>query len=184
MKLWQRLTILVLTILVGVAAVVFLIIVPTMRDIERISDDVYREIADLERKWERGQRLRETISNFEKIKAERSTLTRSFIVTGRELEFITTLEGLVADRRLTQNIQLQFEQAVSRTGYEEIPITITLEGRFNRIMQYLDDLERLPYYVTFTAFNFNTGSAASPGRITATFVGNVYRLPAPEGPSL
>ena len=64
MKLWQRLTILVLTILVGVAAVVFLIIVPTMRDIERISDDVYREIADLERKWERGQRLRETISNF------------------------------------------------------------------------------------------------------------------------
>ena len=187
MKVWQRFTVFIIAIVSGVVAVIFLIILPTMHDIERISDDVYREITDLERKWERGQRLRETISDFEKIKAERSPLIKSFIVTGRELEFITALEALATNRGLTQHIQLQFEQVVPQAGFEEVPITITLEGRFNAIMQYLEDLERLTYYVTTTSFNFTAGTPGSTTartNITVTLVGKAYRLPAQENETL
>lgn len=184
MKAWQRFTLFVLAMLAGVVAVLFLVIMPTARDIERISDDVYREITDLERKWERGQRLRETISDFEKIKSERSTLTKSFIITGRELEFITALEALAANRGLIQHIQLQFDRTTAQAGFEEIPIIITLEGRFNAITQYLEDLERLTYYVTTTSFNVAAGSTAARTNITATLIGKAYRLPAQDNETL
>ena len=181
MKLWQRIVAFITVMLAAVALVVWLVILPTISDIKKISNDVYLEVVDLEKKWERGQRLRETVLNFEKIQSERGKLAQAFIIKGQELTFITSLEGLAAERSLVQNIQPQFNQPISRAGFEEIPLTITLQGEFHSLLQYLQDLEQLSYYVTITALNLNAGAPnarQAASNITATLVGRVYRLSA------
>ena len=55
----------VILILVGVVA---LVIWPTITDIRKISNAIYLERIDLEKKYLRGQLLRKTVDDFEKIK--------------------------------------------------------------------------------------------------------------------
>jgi len=178
----KKITILISIVVLITAAIIYFIIMPTVRDIEEISNSVRDERIDLEKKYLRGQLLRKTIENFEKIKPEQEKLASIFIVEEEELKFITTLEETAAKNQINQDIRLQSIGGMEKSKEKEfypVPLSITTQGNFVKIMQYLNDLEHLNYYFNISSIIINSGgkSQGSGSLITMVLNGEVYVLP-------
>ncbi len=111
--------------------VIYLVILPTIKDIRGINEDVYAERVDLEKKYLRGQLLRKTVEDFEKIRPEKDKLSSVFIPEKEELKFITDLEKIAANNNLLQIIGLeQSKDAGEKGNFYPIPLRIKTSGEF------------------------------------------------------
>ena len=156
----------VILILVGVVA---LVIWPTITDIRKISNAIYLERIDLEKKYLRGQLLRKTVDDFEKIKPERDRLNTIFLLTGSELPFITTLEHLAATNQLQEHtINLQ----PTRSGF--FPLNLTIGGTFEQVMNYFTDLESLPEYYIVDNLQIATSRIEGSDLVKINLSGKIY----------
>lgn len=176
----QKIIIYLTSVIFVIGLIIYFIILPTLKDIKKISDDIYAERVDLEKKYQRGQLLRKTIENFEKVKPEKDKLTSAFIIANRELEFITTLENVASIHQLAQDIK--FQRAQSEGANLAFPSSLELtvsKGSFTKILQYLKDLERLNYYFNISSINMDVASKGQSQPVT-TLRGNVYTLSLEE----
>jgi len=165
-----------LTVICLILLIIYFIVIPTVRDIKKISSDVYAERLDLEKKYLRGQLLKKTVEDFEKIKPQKNKLLSAFITENQELEFITNLEKIATENKLTQNIRLhQNPDDQGDKIFYNLPLEVTAQGDFINIMKYLRDLETLSYY-----FNINSISLDSDGQtplsVSVNLKGSVYVL--------
>lgn len=162
-------------------AVVMLVIIPTIHDIKKISQAVYEERVDLERKYRRGQLLRETIKEFEKFQPQQGKLMDTFIVRGQELAFITTLEQIARQNNVTQDIQISFPEADNEKTFSEAPLTLSAQGSFSQIVEYMNNLERLNIYLIFSSLKMTAaGTQDRADLVTAIMSGKAYIL-NPDG---
>lgn len=167
----------VIVVLVFMALIIYFIILPTINDIKQISDTIYAERVDLEKKYLRGQLLKTTINEFEAVKPAQEKLTSVFIIEGKELEFITALEKIATLWGLDQNLVLQPVQAKSGFSYAQ-PLEIKVKGDFVKILRYLNDLEKTKYYFNITSLSLNNDNIGN--NITADFQGNIFGLAIPK----
>jgi len=165
-------TIVVVAIIIG--AIIYTIIIPVMSDIKKISATITDQKVDLERKYRRGQLLRKTVENFERVKPRKERLTSIFMRQGEELDFITTLEQIAEKNRLDQKIRLQIDNPADRV----IPLGLVVQGSYNQIMNYLADLEKLDFYYNVSALSLTaSGPIDSLGRsIATTLTGQIFAI--------
>lgn len=177
MKIKQKIIISIVVVLSIMGLVIYLIIFPTINEIKGISDAVYAERLDLEKKYLRGQLLRKTIKDFEDIKPKEDKLASIFIVEGEELEFIKILETIASRHNLEQDISFQAIKNVELVkGYYSLPLGLTTKGGFINTLSYLKDLEQLNYY-----FNVSAITISSVGQEVNTRIeGTIFALPAEE----
>lgn len=181
MDIKRKITISIALVGATIGLIVYFIILPTIQDIKKISDAVYAERMDLEKKYIRGQLLKKTLEDFEKVKPEKEKLASIFVSQGKELEFITALEKIAAVHGLKQSIQLQ--PTAGKKGEKLYPLLleVTTNGDFIEILKYLKDLEKLNYY--FNIFSLNLGLDAknsSNKAINAILTGKIYTRPAAQ----
>src|SRR3989338_6353413 len=180
MHIRQRIGIIFAIVAILLIGVVVFIIWPTITDIRQISQSVYLERVDLEKKYLRGQLLRKTIEDFEKIKPQQEKLAAAFIKEGEELEFITALERVAAANGLSQVIKLQPTQdkTLEKKFYSPLPLTLNATGSFLNTLKYLSDLQNLKYYFNVSAITFSNQSANrnNPEIINTNLAGEIYSL--------
>lgn len=152
--------------------IVYFIMIPTIIDIKKISQSIYAERVDLEKKYQKGQLLKETIENFSKIKSEKEKFEKSFITEGKELEFINALEKISENYGVSQNISLQKnqEKTSEKNFYYQLPLQMTLSGDFISILKYLSELETISYYFNIPTVNIT----AKDGQTTVNLIGEVF----------
>jgi Tfp pilus assembly protein PilO len=172
MKIKQKIIIFVL-IITGVTSLVIIgIIIPTVREIKNISTSIYNERIDLEKKYQRGQLLKQTVNDFEKIKPAKSKLTDIFFETNQELFIVTTLENIAANNSLTQKIQIQPQSTPkTETHYSTLLLKITASGDFASTMKYLSAIEALPYMINIKTIAINKNAE---NLIQSTIEAEVY----------
>lgn len=149
---------------------VFFIILPSCRDIKKVSSEIRDEREYLEKLYLRGQHLKEVKKNFKDIEPHINDLEKIFIAPGEEVGFITSLENLAADKGIEQKLELENLPTAKSKGeerimpYETLPLTITLQGTFPQLITYLIGLELLDYYVTINSLTIINASvkAATP----------------------
>lgn len=171
-------SIIVVTIVIGL--IIYFIIFPTINDIKKINDTIYAERVDLEKKYLRGQLLKKTVQDFEKIKPEKYKLTSVFIIEGEELQFITALENIVATHNLTQDIQLQ-QAPDKKDDFYSLSLKIKTQGEFIDTLKYLKDLEQLNYYFNIFSIQINATGKERDQKdklITTNLDGKIYTLSA------
>ena len=66
-----KITISTIGVILIISLITVFIIIPTISDIKKISNPIYLERVDLEKKYLRGQLLKKTVSNFEEIKSQK-----------------------------------------------------------------------------------------------------------------
>src|SRR3989338_4469029 len=183
MSVRKKIIISVLVVIILIAGIVYTVILPTVNEIREISQAVYLERVDLEKKYLRGQLLRKTIEDFDKIKPEQNKLKSIYIIEGEELRFITEIENIANRNNITQDIKLQAERNQNfRGGTGSLPLELVSSGNFINVMQYLRDIEKLGYY--FNISNLEISSAKQnqgvndPIRINLK--GSVYTTTRPE----
>lgn len=173
MSLKKKIAISLSTVLAANFLIIYFIIIPTVNEIKNISKAIYAERLDLEKKYQRGQLLRETISNFEKIKSEKEKFAKSFVAEGKELEFITTLEQISEKHNINQSLSLKKSQEKngSKNFYHTLPLEINLSGDFIDILKYLNDIEKINYYLNILTIN----AAEKENAITTMkLIGEIY----------
>ena len=164
-----------------IGSIIYFIILPTIEDIETISNTVYLERVDLEKKYLRGQLLKKTIEDFEKMKPEQNKLTSICIIENKELDFITALETVAAQRNLDQDLQLQpLQISNGEDGVYPLKLGIKTQGSFINILKYVKDLEKLPYYFNISSVDIIAASKdyQQYNAITIMLKGDVYALAA------
>ncbi|MCG2695546.1 type 4a pilus biogenesis protein PilO [Candidatus Parcubacteria bacterium] len=145
-----------------ICGIACLIIIPTVNDIKRIKAEVENQIAEMEKRYITGQSLKELKENLEKIDPELETLSKSFVVKGRELDFITALEELAYKNNVQQKINMDaFKNLDDSKTFQKIPLNLSAQGNFSNLMNYLVDLESLCYYININTLELPAASAKS-----------------------
>jgi len=165
-----KITISTIGVILIISLITVFIIIPTISDIKKISNPIYLERVDLEKKYLRGQLLKKTVSNFEEIKSQKNKLDTIFIKEGEELKFISTLEGIASLNSVDQTIELRVKDVEEKRGTKTFPLKITAKGSFAQVMNYLTDLEGLDYYLNISSVDL----IGEKGSIIATFSGEVF----------
>lgn len=156
------------------------VVLPSTFAVREIREDIDGEhIKIQERYHERGQ-LKETLLNLREIKSSVTALTSVAVKEGRELEFVQALEAAAGRHTIEQDIQLKTVNQIELSDWEmTVPITITAEGDFVDLLNYLRDLESLTYYINIDSFVFGSTRTKGAKKITdepvrATMNGSVY----------
>ena len=97
-----------LTAFLGLASTIFyFIILPTINDIKTLKADITAEKVNMEIKINRGKNMSKLSEKVKKIEPQMEKFSQIFINQTRELEFITSLEGIAKNNRVIQELDLK-----------------------------------------------------------------------------
>lgn len=145
-----------------IGSIVFFIITPSVNNIKHIKEEVEMQRIDLEKKYIKGQSLKQLKENLKKIKPELEMLNNAFIIKGDELGFITTLENFAHKNNIEQRINIDaFKNLDESQSMQKIPLNLSLKGKFTNLISYLIDLESSHYYININSLEIPSASAKS-----------------------
>jgi len=152
--------------LIGLALVIlsllYFIVIPTTREIKIMGNDIEAQRVDLEKKYIKGQSLKQLTENLKKIEPKLELLDKVFVIKNHELEFITTLENQANKNQISQKINLSPPQATENPGLEKISLQLYAKGEFIKQLKYLMDLESLNYYINIKSLELLYSPAEAP----------------------
>jgi Tfp pilus assembly protein PilO len=120
---------------------------------------------DLEEKYMKGQSLKKLTESLKIIEPRLEQLDLVFINQNRELEFITALERIAADHKVSQRINLAPPQQLPGKQLKTSLLQLSVNGVYSDLFDYLSDLESLNYYINIASIDFVSGATPAPNSI-------------------
>lgn len=137
-------------------SIIYFIIIPTTKDIKEIRDVIISQKIEKERVLNREKNISNLSIKIKKIEPMIEKLDNVFIDESKRREFISTLENIAQKSNVT-NTSISPQNNKETTGiYETIPLTISATGKFDDIMKYLKELEKINYYINIQSFDITT----------------------------
>ncbi len=146
---------------------IYFIVIPTIKDIRAMDNDIEEQRIDLEKKYIKGYSLKQLTENLKKIQPKLSQLDQIFINKNDELKFITTLENEADQAGVIQKINLNPPQAADSQKFQKNNLQLSTKGGFHQQLKYLQNLESLSYYINVYSIEFisaNKPEAAAAGQ--------------------
>ncbi|MEK7546234.1 MAG: hypothetical protein AAB554_04130 [Patescibacteria group bacterium] len=177
-----KLVVMMLTLagLVFDAGILLYLCMPTFREIGRLTEEIVRAHSELEAQYLNRRNL---LSSGEKVGSARETmraLAAQFQPKGRELDFITAVEGVAAARGVEERLMLTVIEGTK--GIEELRVgfDLTLNGASPAVLQTLVDLERMPslLIVESAVMRPGEGAAGGPSFLSVNLRGAIVAPPA------
>lgn len=147
--------------ILAILTLIYFVVVPTARDIKIMGREIEEQKIDLERKYLKGQSLKQLTENLKKIEPELSRLDQIFINENRGLEFITTLENEAGKSGVSQKINLSSPEAAENKEFQKNKLQLFAGGNFIRQLGYLLSLESLAYYINVKMIEITPSPAGS-----------------------
>jgi len=146
-----------LFLLLCIGALVFGLIIPSIRYIVTSDRDTYNLRMYLERRHDQSTRYRTSLQQYEKIKDQTGDLDTYLFQTGNELKLITTLENVAIQHKVTYKI---LETNLDKPNNQRITLSLVANGDYTNILEYLAHLESLEFFLNVHQFklsqSFNT----------------------------
>ncbi len=151
-----------------IAGIIWFVVIPSINDIKNIKNEIEAQRIGLEIKYKKGQSLKKLSEDLRTVSPQISELDKIFIDEDNVLEFITAMEKIAGENRVSQNINLLSSKSSQQNGYKKTPLQITTEGEFIDQLNYLINLEALDYYININSLELTySGSKPSvPGART------------------
>lgn len=130
-----------------ILSLIYFIVIPTIKEIKAMGRAIEAQREDLEKKYIKGQSLKQLTENLSKIEPKLDLLDQIFINKNRELEFITSLENEANKNRISQKINLSAPQKTENQNFQKTNLQLFTKGGFIKQLQYLANLEHLSYYI-------------------------------------
>lgn len=149
--------------LLVIFSLVYFLVLPTIKDIKNMSAEIEAQRLDLEKKYIKGQSLKQLSDNLNKIEPKLKLLEQIFINKNRELEFITSLEAEANKNETEQKINLSSPLPAENQNFQKTDLQLFAKGGFTELLKYLADLESLNYYINVKSLELTpfAGSAAA-----------------------
>ncbi|OIO07068.1 hypothetical protein CO115_01205 [Candidatus Falkowbacteria bacterium CG_4_9_14_3_um_filter_36_9] len=139
--------------------IVYFVIINSILNIKKMSEEINKNKIDLEEKFNRGQSITELSKNISKIQQQLSVFDKIFIDKNNSLDLITTLENSADKYNITQKINLSVPENKDTSKdktYIIVPITLETSGKFSDQMNYLINLETLNYQININSIKMNS----------------------------
>lgn len=146
-NLKNKITISLTGLLIIILSLIYFIVMPTIKEIKAMGNAIEAQREDLEKKYVKGQSLRQLTENLSKIEPKLELLDQIFINKNRELEFITGLENEASKNQVSQKINLNAPQKAENQNFQKTSLQLFTKGGFVKQLRYLMDLEHLSYYI-------------------------------------
>lgn len=150
--------------LVIILSLIYFIVVPTIKEIKTMGSAIEAQREDLEKKYIKGQSLRQLTENLNKIEPKLDLLNQIFINKNRELEFITSLENEANKNQVSQKINLSAPQKAENQNFQKTSLQLFTKGGFIRQLQYLVNLEHLSYYINVKLLELSLAGGGEPAK--------------------
>lgn len=146
----NKLIIAVLTIVLVLASISIGIIYPAIKKIGALKENIAKIQNEMEQKYENSQKLRRTMRELESTEIEVKKFTQATVKPGDELKIITELENLALKHSVDQTLSVSYSGSnsnIKKSPTEYYELSFLNNAFFEDHIQYLGDLEKLPYYV-------------------------------------
>lgn len=153
--------------LIIILSLIYFIVIPTIREIEDMGKSIEAQREDLEKKYIKGQSLRQLTENLAKIEPKLEQLDQIFINKNRELEFITSLENEANKNQVSQKINLNTPEKVENQNFQKTSLQLLTKGGFIKQLQYLMNLENLSYYINVKLLELSPTADGEPVKADA-----------------
>ena len=131
--------------IVSVLVIVCLIIFPTVRNIQKTTEETSKLRAYLEKQYQQSINARLTKQKVDEIKLESSSFSSYLFKAQYTLDFIQTLENMANKNKVSQSINSSDLDKIAPG--QNIKLSITASGEYANVLKYLYDLENLPYFL-------------------------------------
>lgn len=153
------------------------LLMPTFREINRLSDEIVRAHSELEAQYVNRKNLLSSAGKVVTARETVKTLTTQFLPKGRELDFITAVERIAGQNGAEERINL----TVNAGGAEELRVSfdLVLTGPTPAVMRTILDLERMPTLLVFDSAVVRPGEGApgGPSFLSVSLRGSVVAPP-------
>lgn len=180
LNLKNKITASLVGFLVIILSLVYFIVIPTIKEIKDMGRAIEAQREDLEKKYIKGQSLKQLTENLSKIEPKLELLDQIFINKNRELEFITSLENEANKNQVSQKINLSAPQKAENQNFQNTGLQLITKGGFIKQLQYLINLEHLSYYINVNLLELTPAADGEPVKTnsqgTAPAPGETNRL--------
>ncbi len=146
-NLKNKITASMIIFLALILSLIYFIVIPTIAEIKSMGTAIEAQREDLEKKYLKGQSLKQLTENLSKIEPKLELLDQIFINKNRELEFITSLENEANKNQITQKINLNAPEKTENQNFQKTNLQLFTKGGFINQLHYLINLEKLSYYI-------------------------------------
>ncbi|MFA5211484.1 MAG: hypothetical protein WC414_03185 [Patescibacteria group bacterium] len=159
-------------ILLALCLVSFGIIMPTVKYIKGLKRNIEITENEIEKSYQKINSLKNSINKLGEIKSEVEPFYFLTLDEGDELSVIKVLESLASQNNVLQTLDVNFNdcKTLSKDNLYNKPhyvFKLKLVGKYVDILNYLDDLEELPYYFLIDQISFGLEKNQSNGTVFA-----------------
>lgn len=172
----QKLSVVTMFFLILVTVISIWIIVPVIKDIRILNDQIYNQRLSLEKKYVQRFSMRRIIANFREINENIDEVLTIFLPKNGEIPFITKLEELSDENNISLKIfLLPEEKKTFPDGKQKFDLTLSIEGSYENIIKFINDIEKINTYVLIDSISFTHGLGNTDDTINASLKGYVYK---------
>ncbi len=169
LTLKQSATSLIIVISIIVIGIIFVIVIPSIKKIDTLQNDISETQKDLEIRFQKKKKLKRSLRELNNIQEAVNIFRGSKIKQGNELAIITQLENLATTQGIKQNL------GISASG-DNYKFSFLNHGTLDQHMRFFKALEELPYYVLINEINWekNSGEKSEDPLLTTRFEATIY----------
>ncbi len=139
----------------------YVVIKPSIKNTELLRVQIIDQKVELEKNLTKDARMVKLSDKVKKIEPQIDKINNIFIKKNQELEFITLLEGVASENKITQKINFDPSNAKKFSNYSKSQIKITAKGEYKNIINYLKKLESLQNYINIYSLNLTSSNLSS-----------------------
>lgn len=139
-------------------ALIFFGLAPAANNINRDKHALAKEREQMNQLLLQGQGVNQNKNNLAIVEGQLAALESAYLKIGGELDFITDLEKIADKNGIEQKIDFNNNEAKEANGARAIPIGLQISGNLKAIMSYINDLEKLDYYINIETVWLSAGN--------------------------
>lgn len=163
-------------VLLGIVAVIFLVIMPTIGRLESARQQIFDIQGLLDTRQRALQHARRTLVELDDVEKEIEMYRGAFIRPGEELAAIEQFERIAGASGVEQHFTVALVDAPKKGGnnLSFYQFSFTNQGSFQEHLNYLRALEKLPYLLVIDGVTFNRKDEGGDVSLTARFIARLY----------
>ncbi len=163
------------------------IIYPSVKKIFKLRQGISQIQSEVDQKYTNAQKLRRTMRELDSIKSQTEIFKQATVKVGNEIQIITELENLATKHNIDQTLNISLGGvSTKKAGTTNHPplsqyyeLSFLNNGTFADQVNYLQDLEKLSYYLIIKNVKFENRQNKSntdddQTLVTLSFSGIIY----------
>lgn len=140
---------------------IFFIMIPNTKLIKQSSEQITKERAELEASLNKIQNPEDLKDGVNKLELKINSVEENFMNKGNELELIKILENIALKNNLIQSISPENSKKDANLPFQAMNIKLSINGNFKNIIDYIQDIETLKYYININSMSFTKSQTSS-----------------------